>query len=73
MIQKNLENINDWKISKTNVRLPKGKPCREGNGFGVGIDIHTAIYKIGNKDLLYSTGNSTQYCLTTYMGKESEK
>ena len=26
-----------------------------------------------NKDLLYSTKNSTQYSVTTYMGKESEK
>ena len=29
--------------------------------------IHTTIYKI-NKDLLYSTGNSTQYSVMTYMG-----
>ena len=28
---------------------------------------------IANKDLLYSTGNSTQYSVITYMGKESEK
>ena len=26
-----------------------------------------------NKDLLYSTGNSTQYSVITYMGKESER
>ena len=26
-----------------------------------------------NKDLRYSTGNSTQYSVTTYIGKESEK
>ena len=25
------------------------------------------------KDLLYSTGNSTQYSVISYMGKESEK
>ena len=25
------------------------------------------------KDLLYSTGNSTQYFVITYKGKESEK
>ena len=32
------------------------------------------IYKIDkNKDLLYSTGNSTQYSVITYMRKESEK
>lgn len=26
-----------------------------------------------NKDLLYSSGKSTQYSVVTYMGKESEK
>ena len=26
-----------------------------------------------NKVLLYSTGNSTKYCIITYKGKESEK
>ena len=35
--------------------------------------IHTTIYNIDNKDLLYSTGNSTQYSIMTYMGKESKK
>ena len=39
--------------------------------------IHTkySIHKIKktNKDLLYTMGNSTQYYLITYMGKESEK
>ena len=36
--------------------------------------IHTVIYKIDKqKDLLYNTGNYTQYLLTTYNGKESEK
>ena len=40
----------------------------------IGIDIYT-IYKkqITNKNLLYSTGNSTQYSVMTYMGKESKK
>ena len=28
---------------------------------------------MANKDLLYSTGNSTQYSVMTYMGKESKK
>ena len=35
--------------------------------------IHTTIYKIANKDLLYSTGNSTKYFVITYKRKESEK
>ena len=41
---------------------------------GCNWHIHTTTYKIvGNKDLLYSTGKFTQYCVITYMGKESEK
>ena len=37
-------------------------------------DTHTTIYKIDNQqDLLYSTGNSTQYFAITYKGKESDK
>ena len=35
--------------------------------------MHTTIYKITNKDLLYSTGNYTQYIVITCKGKESEK
>ena len=34
--------------------------------------IQTTIYKI-NKVLLYSTGNSTQYCVITHKGNEFEK
>ena len=36
-------------------------------------DTHTTIHTITNKDLLYSTGNSTQYSVTTYVRKESKK
>ena len=32
----------------------------------------TCIKQITKKDLLYSTENSTQYSVITYMGKESE-
>ena len=35
-------------------------------------DTHDYI-EITNKDLLYSTGNYTQYFVITYKGKESEK
>ena len=32
------------------------------------------MYKIDNQqDLMYSTGNSTQYCVITHKGKEFEK
>ena len=36
------------------------------------IDSYAYNY-ITNKDPLYSTGNSTQYFIMAYMGKESEK
>ena len=32
-----------------------------------------SIKQIINKDLLYSTGNCTQYSVMTYMGKDSKK
>ena len=35
--------------------------------------IHINIYKIDNKELLYSTGNSTQYSIMAYMGKNLKK
>ena len=35
--------------------------------------MHTTIYKINNKGLLYSTGNYIQYLVIIYNGKESEK
>ena len=50
-----------------------------GNGgkisWKIRIDIYTLLYikQITNKDLLYSTGNSTQYSVMTYMGKEPKK
>ena len=39
----------------------------------LGLTYTHYIYKIINKDLLYSTGNCTQYSLMTYMGTESKK
>ena len=48
---------------------------RGGINWEIGIDTYTLLYikQITNKDLLYSTGNSTQYSVMTYMGKESKK
>ena len=48
---------------------------KRGINWEIGIDIYTLLYikQITNKDLLYSTGNSTQYSVMTYMGKESKK
>ena len=48
----------------------------EGINWKIGTDIYTLLYikQISiDKDLLYSTGNSTQYYVMTYMGKESKK
>ena len=38
------------------------------------VNIYTTLYikYVTNKGLLYSTGNCTQYFITTYKGKESE-
>ena len=41
----------------------------------VGSDLNILQYikQLNNKDVLYSTGNYTQYSVITYNGKESEK
>ena len=61
-------------IQKTNLWLPREKV---GGGINceIGIDIYTLLYikQITNKNLLYSTENSTQYSVMTYMGIESKK
>ena len=46
-----------------------------GINWEVGIDMYTLLYvkHITNKDLLYGTGNSTQFSLMAYMGKESKQ
>ena len=42
---------------------------------GIGINIYTFLYikEIINKDLLYSTENSTQYSVIIYTGKKNLK
>ena len=42
-------------------------------GFGTGIYTSRDLELLANEDLLYSTGNSTQYSMIIYMGKESER
>ena len=46
-----------------------------GINWETGIDIYIllCIKQITDKDLLYSTGNSTQYYVMAYMGKEFNK
>ena len=66
----------DLQTEKTNLWLPKGNGG-VGGGINqeVAINIYTLLYikQIINKDLLYSTGDSTQYSAITYMRKESKK
>ena len=41
---------------------------------GLGLSwVHTLVYGMDNGDLLYSTGNLSQYSVITYVGKESER
>ena len=49
--------------------------CKRGINWEIGIDICKLLYTkiITNKDLLYSTGNSTQDPAMAYMGEESLK
>ena len=41
-------------------------------GFGIGICTLRYMEQLANRNLLYSTGNSTQYSVIIYVGKESE-
>ena len=47
----------------------------EGINGEIGTDMYTPLHvkQITNKDLLYSTGKSTQYSVTAYTGKESKR
>ena len=60
-------------IDKTNLWLLEGKG--EGINWETGIDMYTPLYikQVINKDLLDTTGNSTQYSIMAYMGKESKE
>ena len=64
---------------KQSYRCRKQTYGYQGAGWGrnwkIGIDIYTLLYikQITTKDLLYITGNSTQYSVMAYMGKKSKK
>ena len=64
----------ELQMQKTNLWLP-GDKGGGGINWEIGIDVYTLLHikQITNKDLLYSTGNSTQYSVMAYMGKESKK
>ena len=59
---------------KTNLWLPRGKRGR-GINWEIGIDIYTLLYikEMTNKDLPYSTGNSTQYSVRPIWEKTLKK
>ena len=65
--------VESW-MQETNLWLPGDK-----GGGGINWEIVTDIYtllhikQITNKNLQYSTGNSTQYSVITCMGIESKK
>ena len=46
-----------------------------GINWEIGIDTYALLYikQITNKDLQYSTGDSTQYSVMAYMGKNLKK
>ena len=54
-----------------NCMLKSGKDG-EGINWKIRIDTYMLLHikKVTNKELLYSTGNSTQYSVMAYMGKE---
>ena len=63
---------------KQSHRYRKQLSCYQGKEGGVvnweiEIDRYTRLYikQVTSEDLLYSTGNSTQYFVMTYIGKES--
>ena len=58
---------NRLQTQKANLQLPKQKGTRAG--VSLGLAVHTAVYKINIKDLLYILGNYIQYVVITYNGK----
>ena len=62
----------ETQMQRTNVWTPRGERVCVMN-WEIGIDIYTLLHikQIPNKDLLYSTGNSTQYSVMAYTGKET--
>ena len=68
-----LQNRNGIRHVENKCRVTKGKEVGREKLGDLDWHIHTNIYKIINNDLLYSTGNFTQYSVIAYMGKESIK
>ena len=68
------QNINRVTDTKNTLMVIKGEEVG-WDKLGEWTDIYTLLYiqQITNKDLLFSTGNSTQYSVMTYTKKESKK
>ena len=62
------------RLQKQTYGFQRGK-VGERDGLGLGRSTWTSWYMewMVNEDLLYSTGNPTQYSVLTYVGKESGK
>ena len=54
-------------------RIPMDSGAWQETVHGVTKELDTTEHTVYSKDLLYNTGNSTQYSVMTYMGKESKK
>ena len=69
-----LQNRNRVTDVENKLTVTNGERGKEIN-WEIGIDIYTLWYikQITNKNLLYSTWNSTQYSVMTYMGEVSKK
>ena len=76
MIQKSLftKQKQTHRLQKQTYGYQRGKAGRrDGCGFGSGLGTLLYMEWMVNGHLLCSTENSTQYSVTTYMGKESEE
>ena len=73
MTQKNLQNRNGFEEFKTKLMITKKGNVGGDKLGGWDLQIYSTIDKIGNKDLPYSTGKSTQYCVIACMGNNLKR
>ena len=61
-------------VAENNLMVTKGEKGGEGINQEIEVDVYILLYRkqIANKNLLYSTGNSTQYSIMTYMETKFE-
>ena len=75
MVQMNLLTKQNRVTDVENKLMLQGRKLRGGINWEMGTDIHTTLYikQITNKDIPRNTGNTTQYSIMVYRGKESKK